>query len=137
MVHKTFYILATSLILLTANSAIANKLTVKLVNIEKNKGRIFIGVFNKSSSFPEGRPFKRVVLRGKSKTAKTVFKLKPGKYAVAIFQDRNTNNILDKNFLGIPKERYGFSGKKVFGKPSFKDASIKIKSNKKITIKLK
>ena len=35
--------------------------------------------------------------------------LPPGEYAAVAFQDVNGNGILDKNFLGIPKEPYGFS----------------------------
>lgn len=55
--------------------------------------------------------------------------LPKGDYAIALFQDANSNGILDKNFLGIPKEKYGFSGKKVFGKPDFSDAVFTLKTD--------
>lgn len=32
-----------------------------------------------------------------------------GSYAIALFIDLNGNKKIDKNFLGIPKEQYGFS----------------------------
>ena len=39
-----------------------------------------------------------------------VFKNIPkGRYAIAVFLDENDNYKLDKNFFGIPKEKYGFS----------------------------
>ncbi len=45
-----------------------------------------------------------------------------GEYAVAVIQDLNENEKLDKNFLGIPKEPYGFSGKWKRGGASFDKA---------------
>lgn len=47
--------------------------------------------------------------------------LKPGKYAFKFFHDENNDEKLNTNFMGIPREGYGFSnnasGK--FGPPSF------------------
>lgn len=45
--------------------------------------------------------------------------------------------MLDKNFLGIPKEKYGFSGKNVFGQPSFEDAMIVVNGDQTILIEIK
>jgi len=56
---------------------------------------------------------------------------------IGIYQDRNNNKKSDKNFLGIPKEKYGFSGRRVFGKPSFNDAKIVLKLKTTILINLK
>ncbi|MES2822224.1 MAG: DUF2141 domain-containing protein [Pseudomonadota bacterium] len=47
-------------------------------------------------------------------------------YAIKLYQDENSNGALDKNFLGIPSERYGFSNNGgYFGLPSFEKATIK------------
>ncbi|MFM9985948.1 MAG: DUF2141 domain-containing protein [Flavobacteriales bacterium] len=35
-----------------------------------------------------------------------------GMYAIAVFNDMNGNNLLDKNLLGMPAEGYGFSSMK-------------------------
>ncbi|MRR38306.1 DUF2141 domain-containing protein, partial [bacterium] len=32
-----------------------------------------------------------------------------GQYAIAVFHDKNDNDVLDKNIMGVPKEEYGFS----------------------------
>jgi uncharacterized protein (DUF2141 family) len=42
-----------------------------------------------------------------------------GTYAVKLYQDVNSNGELDRNFLGIPKEPYGFSNG-VDGRPDAK-----------------
>jgi uncharacterized protein (DUF2141 family) len=51
-----------------------------------------------------------------------------GTWAVLVYQDANENGQLDRNFIGIPKENYGFSrnaaGK--FGPPSFDEAAIEV-----------
>ena len=39
--------------------------------------------------------------------------LPTGKYLVSIYLDENLNNKMDYNFIGIPKEQYGFSTKKI------------------------
>ena len=51
-----------------------------------------------------------------------------GEYAIAVFVDLNGNGKMDKNFLGIPKEQYGFSNN-VMGRmsaPSFDQAKFMV-----------
>jgi uncharacterized protein (DUF2141 family) len=50
----------------------------------------------------------------------------PKRIAVAAFHDENGNGRLDRNRLGIPTERYGFSrdARGVTGPPDFEDAVI-------------
>ena len=56
----------------------------------------------------------------------------------AILLDENFNNILDKNYIGIPSEQYGFSSKKQirFRKPKFDEGSIEFSKNSILNIKL-
>lgn len=46
--------------------------------------------------------------------------------AISAYQDRNDNGKLDKNLLGIPTERYGFSNnpKRGYGPPAFDQAAM-------------
>lgn len=57
--------------------------------------------------------------------------LPPGKYAVAAYVDNNRNGRQDKNFLGMPKEIYGFSNEArgLFGPPDFAAAAFDIGEN--------
>ncbi len=41
--------------------------------------------------------------------ATAVWKLPPGNYGVVAIHDENRNHKLDRNFLGIPKEGFGFA----------------------------
>ena len=49
-----------------------------------------------------------------------------GTYALVVLHDENMNGKVDTNWIGIPKEGYGFSNdaKASFSAPSFKDASF-------------
>jgi len=51
-----------------------------------------------------------------------------GNWAVLAYQDANENGELDRNFIGIPSENYGFSrdARGKFGPPSFEDAAIAV-----------
>ena len=53
----------------------------------------------------------------------------PGNWAVLAYQDANDNGELDRNFIGIPSENYGFSrdARGKFGPPSFEDAVITVR----------
>ena len=63
--------------------------------------------------------------------------LPAGEYAVAVYQDLDSNNKLDR-FLGlIPKEPYGFSNNVAkFGPASFEKAAFTLNADKNITIRL-
>jgi uncharacterized protein (DUF2141 family) len=53
--------------------------------------------------------------------------LAPGRYAVAVYVDRNGNGKLDRGLFGKPTEPYGFSnGGGMFGPPDFADAVIDV-----------
>ena len=63
--------------------------------------------------------------------------LAPGVYALSLFHDENTNFNFDLNFVGLPKEGYGFSNNlKPLGAPKFAEAQFKIGAEPiKLTIK--
>jgi uncharacterized protein (DUF2141 family) len=65
--------------------------------------------------------------------------VKPATYAVSIFQDENDNGKLDTNFLGIPKEGWGFSNNPhVMRKATFEEAKFPVEqTDVAITIHLK
>ena len=58
----------------------------------------------------------------------TTINLPKGFYLISILLDKNLNNILDKNFIGMPIEQYGFSTEKQirFRKPTFSEGPIKL-----------
>jgi uncharacterized protein (DUF2141 family) len=60
--------------------------------------------------------------------ADPAFRVPPGRYAAVVIHDENSNMKLDRNFLGIPKEGFGFSNnpRVVFAAPSFQTATVPV-----------
>lgn len=54
--------------------------------------------------------------------------LPPGNYAVAAIHDENSNHKLDRNFIGIPKEGFGFANnpRVTLSAPSFRQAMVHV-----------
>ena len=66
-----------------------------------------------------------------------VIELREGTYAIGFYIDKNQNEKIDTNFLGIPKEQFGFSNDVMgkFGPPSFEAASFVHKDETELTMK--
>lgn len=65
----------------------------------------------------------------RTRTAVAVWSnLPPGDYAVAAIHDENSNARLDRNFIGIPKEGFGFANNPHvgFGPPPFRAALVHV-----------
>ncbi len=105
-------------------------ITVVVSGLKDMNGQISIGLYASKDGFPEkGKEYKGKEVRVTEKTINYSFKDIPdGTYAIAVFHDSNNNGILDKNFLGIPKEGNGFSNnvEATFGPTSFEKAKFKL-----------
>jgi len=89
--------------------------------------QIIVEVYADADAFAElRRPLRRVRAGSPDSERRLVIdNLEPGTYAVMAFQDRNGNGVLDRSFIGIPKEPVAFSqayapkGPPVFDRASF------------------
>jgi uncharacterized protein (DUF2141 family) len=119
--------------------AAADTLTVNVSGVKPGKGDVRVGIFKGPEEFPEGSYFKGIAVPGDAQTMRIeVEDLEPGQYAISVFQDIDGTEKLNKNFVGMPKEPYGFSGNWKSGGASFKDALINLEANgSEISIKMK
>ena len=122
-------------------NAWAEDLTVEVLRVTPNAGPVMVAVYDKAEDFPapqKGLAGQAVEAHGESAEA-TFHGLAPGRYAVAVYQDLNRNGKLDKNFLGLPTEPYGFSrdARGSLGPPSFDAAAVDIPATAKVTINLR
>ncbi|MCK6616175.1 MAG: DUF2141 domain-containing protein [Cyclobacteriaceae bacterium] len=112
---------------------------VRIANIKVIEGTVRMALYNNSADFmKKHKAVREVAVEGTSVTV--IFEnLEPGEYAISCYHDVNNNNKLDSNFMGIPREPYGFSNnaRGTFGPPSFEDARIAVKTNTKHSISLK
>jgi uncharacterized protein (DUF2141 family) len=74
-----------------------------------DSGEISTGIFTRESDFPNP-PEESVEAAASSKALQIRFAdLKPGEYALGVYQDRNSNNRLDMTFSRVPLEPWGMS----------------------------
>ena len=64
--------------------------------------------------------------------------VKKGEYAVAVFNDKNSNSNLDTGIFGIPLEQYGFSNNPEinFRAPTFNECKFIVDEDETILINL-
>lgn len=131
------YCLMFSLLFLSEKKQEKFSLTVEITGIKEDGGTIYLAIYNNKKDFLKKGIGGNVVVKNK-KASYTFKNLKKGEYAVSLFHDENDNDKIDKSFIGIPKEPYGFSNdaKGFMGPPSFEDTKIKLDQNKNIKIKL-
>jgi uncharacterized protein (DUF2141 family) len=108
--------------------ASAETLTITVRDIRSSDGDIRISVYNSADSFlVDGQTAATRTLSAQEGDVEIVFAgLKPGTYAAAAFHDENRSGDFDTNFIGIPREGYGFSNgaRASLGPPDFEDASV-------------
>ena len=121
--------------------ALAGELTIDVSGINPDRGKIHVAVYDSAETFPiSGRQLVGQILDPAGRQFTVHFKdLPPGAYAAVAFQDFNGNGKLDKNFLGIPKEPYGFSNgaRGAAGPPKFSYAAITLSPDGATKIELK
>lgn len=115
-------------------------LTIRITGFENNNGNCWFALDNDKNIFEEGSS----VYIGKILPIKNweviieINSLNFGEYAIKVFHDKNNNGKLDTDFLGIPKENYGYSNnaRSWFGPPSWQKAKF-LFSQKEMKIEIK
>jgi uncharacterized protein (DUF2141 family) len=118
-----------TMIMLPAVASTPVTLKVEISNIRQAKGKIWIAMFRPNEKFGNEKPniYKIIDIQSLA-TQRADFEIEPGRYALAVYHDLNDNSILDKNFIGIPKEPYGFSNdfRPKFSPPTFEDCAFDV-----------
>jgi uncharacterized protein (DUF2141 family) len=106
-------------------------LEIKITNIENGSGTIYIAILDSAEGWlksdSESKPFRDAtqIVSSTDNLLVSIEDLPPGKYAISLFHDLDGDAEMDTNFIGYPKEPFGFSapmGK--FGPPKFDEAAI-------------
>src|SRR5271157_350331 len=103
---------------------------VKVLDIRNSTGTVDCALFDSPVGFPIEVLLSAtnvMVIKVRHTQARCDFEdIPPGTYALAVIHDENMDGKLDTNFLGIPKEGYGFSNgaKALLSSPSFSAASF-------------
>jgi len=113
---------------------------VIVTNINSQKGKVRLGVFNSSKTFlDQGKEYKTYSESPDGKTLTFYLNdFTKGEYAISLYHDINSDNKCNLSFLLRPSEPYGFSNNvklKLF-KPDFEDCKILVDGDKTVRIEL-
>jgi uncharacterized protein (DUF2141 family) len=116
-------------------------LTVTCENIRSTRGTIRLELDTGDAPWDNKSPpnYTADVKPVGSSVTYTFKDLPPGTYALGVFHDENDNGKLDTNFLGVPREGFGFSNNPTFlRKPTFKESSFEItESLTQVTVRMR
>jgi uncharacterized protein (DUF2141 family) len=121
----------------------SNSIKVVVLGFHSNTGEADCVLFGSPEGFPSDS--KIAMKRTKSKIVNNqavcaFTAVAPGDYAVSVFHDENANGVLDRNFIGMPREGVGASNDAAgkLGPPKFEDARFSYKGGQQtLTIHLR
>jgi uncharacterized protein (DUF2141 family) len=106
-------------------------LEIKITNIENGSGTLYIAILDSAEDWlksdSESKPFRDATqtVSSTDDLLVSIGNLPPGKYAISLFHDLDGDAEMDTNFVGYPKEPFGFSAPMgTFGPPKFDEAAI-------------
>jgi uncharacterized protein (DUF2141 family) len=116
-------------------------LTIIVTNLASPTGPVIVGVYSSKNKFPDPKDQLKQYKFTPHDTQLTaqITDLPVGTYAMAIYQDVNSNGKIDKNLIGIPTEPYAFSKnyKPTVKAPGFKDCCFDYQAkNDTVTMKM-
>jgi uncharacterized protein (DUF2141 family) len=115
-------------------------LVVEITGIKAIQGEMQLGLYDSESSWLNtDSAFYLISIPVQKDSVIFVLKgLTQGQYAIAVYQDLNTNGILDETEMKIPKEPFGFSnnpkGKR--GPAGFQEAILNFQSSDTLRVEL-
>jgi uncharacterized protein (DUF2141 family) len=117
----------------------AQDVEVRVKGLRNTKGVIQLAVFTSQENYNNDIAFfNKTYSKANTENGELIvsISLKTGIFGIAVFDDEDANVRLNKNFLGIPTEGFGFSNyeSKGIGSPDFKDFSFYAGKGKTIVI---
>jgi len=127
---------------LTSFVTIDKTVEITITGIRNNKGEIRVGIFKDDESFQDEKSFRSIKfdkLKLSNGTLHVKFEIEHGEYGLSFVDDENNNAKMDYNFIGLPKEGFGFSNyyHAGFTKPHFNDFKFKHLPNQKTKVVMK
>lgn len=125
----------------TVAAPVRSTVRVIVTGLRNNKGVVYCKLHERRATFPSGKhaSIRHAKVRPAGRQAICTFPGVPrGRYAAVIAHDENGNGKIDSNWIGIPKEGYGFSNnvQPLFSAPSFGSAGFPVTADAKVTIRV-
>ncbi len=125
-------------------NGVAQNIEVLISGIRAKSGQIQLKVYKDDKGFQADVHYKYFVYRKdqvRNGNLLVKFSLEPGVYGFALLDDENADGIMNYNFIGMPKEGFGFSNFYLtgFSKPKFEAFKFTVQPNQqyKVTMKIR
>ncbi|MDY7021081.1 MAG: DUF2141 domain-containing protein [Cyanobacteriota bacterium] len=108
-----------------------SSLNVEIKGLKDQQGQVCLSLFSSRQGFPDSKENAlqtQCIQLGTDEPKISFENLTPGNYAVAVFHDKNSDQNLNLNSLGIPTEGFGFSRNPTVlaGPPQFDDTAVAV-----------
>ena len=115
-----------------------NNVTLEINGVTVQGGLVYVAVYSNENDYKAENPFIRFILEPVNSTITRGLELPNGEYVVTIFQDVNSNGVLDTNFLGMPREPVGITNYNGRGIPGgFQKLKMPVNNNStRITVNM-
>lgn len=103
--------------------------TVEVGDLETAEGQVIFMLFDQAEGFPRepNKALKSGKVKAQGTTVTYTFEQVPyGNYAIAVFHDENGDGAIERNFIGIPKERVAATNMTGMGRPGFQKCSMTV-----------
>lgn len=117
------------------------QISVTIEGLRNTKGKVYVLLQNSEQMYQaKGKYYKVAAIEiGKGERDCTFEDIQTGTYAITLLHDEDLDEKMKTNFVGMPKEGFGFSNnaKGKMGKPSFEAAGFTVESGKTAQQKIK
>jgi uncharacterized protein (DUF2141 family) len=125
----------TTSFLAQAVPASSDVIHVEISGLRNDKGQVLCALFTSAKDFPKNGDKAVAQTWSGITNGRAVCEFStvaPGRYAVSVFHDENSNGKMDTNFIGMPREGVGASNnaRGHFGPPKFDDAAFRYAGGK-------
>ena len=104
--------------------------TVEINGVTVQGGRVYVAVYSNENDYKAENSFIRFILDPVNTTITRNLELPNGEYVVKVFQDSNSNGVLDTNIFGIPREPVGITNYNLRGMPGgFHKLKVPVNNN--------
>jgi len=126
-------------IITSMNYGKEGNIALNITNIKSTEGSIRVAIFQDEKSFKKEKPAKHITVPKSNIEDNSVsvsFYLQPGTYGISVLDDANNNGKMDYNFIGVPKEGFGFADYFHGGlsRPKFEDFQFIIGEDEKLNM---
>ncbi len=125
---------------LAGSGTAAAEFTLLIENVQTAEGDLYISIGDETAfGDAGGKHAVQTILKARAGSMRfCTDALTDGTYAAQVYHDVNGNGELDSNFVGMPREPWGFSNnaRGNFGPPKFADTRFEVKGDTRISIRL-